>query len=70
MFNPFVFLRLAKFFIKVLREPLRYLRYKDIGFLFADDKCNLALTQNCIWLGLHSYTTMKGVRMCYDRMYC
>lgn len=43
--------------------------FQDLGFLFADDKCNWVPTQNCIWLGPHWNTTEGKVRICNDRIY-
>ena len=43
--------------------------FQDLGFLFADDKCNWVPIQNCIWLGLEWNTIEGKVCICYDRIH-
>lgn len=43
--------------------------FQNLGFLFADDKCNWILSQNCDWLGLHWNTEKGQVHISNDRIY-
>lgn len=43
--------------------------FQNLGFLFADDKCNWIPSQNCDWLGLHWNTEKGQVHISNDRIY-